>query len=224
MARSPRAAEGGLVYHALNRGNARLAIFDDAGDYEAFLRILGEAVTRHSMRLLAYCVMPNHFHLILWPTADGDLSRFMRWLTLTHAQRWHAHRRSAGSGHLYQGRFKSFPIQDDDHFLTACRYVERNALRAGLVTRAEAWPWSSLAISKHAAGPSLTPWPTKRPPNWVERVNQPMSLGEEDAMRRSIQRNQPFGESDWQTETATRLGLEASLRSVGRPRKLENGT
>src|SRR5256885_2321789 len=102
MARTPRAAEGGLIYHALNRANARLTIFEDDGDYEAFERVLAEAVPRHAMRLLAYCVMPNHFHLVLWPRGDGDLSRFMRWLTLTHTQRWHAHRGSAGAGHLYQ--------------------------------------------------------------------------------------------------------------------------
>jgi putative transposase len=168
MGRPPRAAEGGLVYHALNRANARLSIFDEAGDYAAFLRVLEEAVSRHEMRLLAYCVMPNHFHLILWPRGDGDLSRFMRWLTLTHTQRRHAHRHSAGSGHLYQGRFKSFPIQDDDHFLVACRYVERNALRAGFVARAETWPWGSLArlveSSPAPTGPAPGDWPIGRPP------------------------------------------------------------
>src|SRR4051812_38924656 len=99
MARPPRAAEGGLIYHALNRANARLDIFADDDDYDAFARVLTEAVARHRMRLLAYCLMPNHFHLLLWPLQDGDLSRFMRWLTLTHTQRWHAHRHSAGSGH-----------------------------------------------------------------------------------------------------------------------------
>jgi hypothetical protein len=88
------------------------------------------------MRLLAYCLMPNHFHLLVWPRADGDLSQFLRWLTVTHTQRWHAHHRTAGTGHLYQGRFKSFPVQSDEHFLTVCRYVERNALRANLVGRA----------------------------------------------------------------------------------------
>src|SRR4051812_15893174 len=171
MSGPPRTAEGGLIYHALNRANARLVIFDDGPDFDAFLRVLAEAVARHAMRLLAYCVMPNHFHLILWPRGDGDLSRFMRWLTLTHTQRWHAHRHSAGSGHLYQGRFKSFPIQDDDHLLVACRYVERNALRAGLVDRAEAWQWGSLArLAASSPGPALSDWPIERPADWLERV------------------------------------------------------
>src|SRR5438309_3484915 len=144
MSRPPRASEGGLVYHALNRGNARSLIFDDDEDYAAFERTLGEAVARHDMRLLAYCLMPNHFHLVVWPRLDGELTRFMRWLTMTHTQRWHAHRHSAGSGHLYQGRFKSFPVQSDEHLYTVCRYVERNARRAGLAPRAEQWRWGSL--------------------------------------------------------------------------------
>jgi len=157
MGRPLRAALGGIVYHVLNRANARARIFHDDADYAAFLRIAAEAVQRVRMRLLAYCVMPNHWHLVLHPRADGDLSRFMGWLTLTHTQRWHAQRHSIGAGHLYQGRFKSFPVQKEVYFLRLCRYVERNALRAGLVQRAEDWPWSSLAARRLSApGPD---WP-----------------------------------------------------------------
>jgi len=115
-----------LVYHVLNRANARMTIFENPHDYDAFERVLEEAVERTNMRLLAYCVMPNHWHLVAWPAEDGQLSRFTGWLTLTHTQRRHAHRHSTGSGHVYQGRFKSFPVQDDEHFLAVCRYVERN--------------------------------------------------------------------------------------------------
>src|SRR5881397_34989 len=144
MGRPLRAAEGRLVYHALNRANGRLPLFEKDGDYLAFERVLIEAQQRFDMRILAYCVMPNHWHLVLWPERDRYLSAFTGWLTLTHTQRWHAHCHNSGSGHLYQGRFKSFPVQSDEHLLTVCRYVERNALRAGLVARAEQWPWSSL--------------------------------------------------------------------------------
>ena len=144
MGRPKRAADGGLVYHVLNRANARMTIFEKPEDYAAFEQVLEEAVARTKMRLLAYCVMPNHWHMVVWPEADGELSRFTGWLTLTHTQRWHAHRHSTGSGHVYQGRFKSFPVQDDEHFFTVCRYVERNALRANLVRRAEEWRWGSL--------------------------------------------------------------------------------
>ena len=120
MGRPKRAADGGLVYHVLNRANARMRIFDKPEDYEAFEVVLAEAIERTRTRLLAYCVMPNHWHLVVWPREDGELSRFSVWLTLTHTQRWRAHRHSAGSGHVYQGRFKSFPIEDDEHFLTVC--------------------------------------------------------------------------------------------------------
>ena len=144
MGRALRTVAGGLAYHVLNRANARMRIFDKAKDYEAFETILVEAVVRTKMRLLAYCVMPNHWHLVLWPREDGDLSALVGWLTLTHTQRWHAQRHSAGSGHVYQGRFKSFLVASDEYLWTVCRYVERNALRAGLCARAEHWRWSSL--------------------------------------------------------------------------------
>jgi putative transposase len=105
MGRPLRIAPGGLVYHVLNRANGRQRLFDDDGDYDAFERVLAPACERVSMRLLAYCVMPNHWHLVVWPQHDGDLSRFMSWVTLTHTQRWHAYRQTVGTGHLYQGRF-----------------------------------------------------------------------------------------------------------------------
>src|SRR5262249_23022236 len=159
MPRPRRAAEGGLIYHALNRANACLTIFETDADYTAFERVLAEAVARYNPRLLAYCVMPNHFHLLLWPREDGDLSQFMRWLTVTHTQRWHAHHRTAGTGHVYQGRFKSFPVQSDEHFLTVCRYVERNALRANLVSRAEDWRWGRLRARRGQGGSGPPPSP-----------------------------------------------------------------
>ena len=222
MPRPRRAAEGGLIYHTLNRANVRLAIFDDDDDYLAFERVLSQAIARHEMRLLAYCLMPNHFHLLLWPREDGDLPRFMRWLTMTHTQRRHAHRRTAGSGHLYQGRYQSFPVQSDEHLLTVCRYVERNALRANLVERAEDWSWGSLHSrrAKDAVErPSLTPWPIDRPRDWTARVNRPFGPGEEEAVLRSIRRGQAFVSESWQADAAARLGLESLLRPRGRPRK-----
>ena len=222
MPRPPRAAEGGLVYHALNRGNARLALFGTDGDYAAFERVLAQAVARYDMRLLAYCAMPNHFHLLLWPRGDGDLSQFMRWLTVTHTQRWHAHHHTAGTGHLYQGRFKSFPVQSDDHFLTVCRYVERNALGANLVDRAEDWRWGSLwGRRRNADGdrPALAAWPIDRPRDWTARVNRPFGPKEEEAVRRSIERGQPFGSKSWKASVSARLGLESLFRLRGRPRK-----
>jgi putative transposase len=223
MGRPLRAAEGGITYHALNRANGRATLFEDAPDYDAFVRVLAEAVQRFPVQLFAFCVMPNHFHLVLRPEDDGGLSQFMRWLTLTHTQRWHAHRHSAGTGHVYQGRFKSFPVQDDEHLHTVCRYVERNALRAGLASRAEHWRWGSLRNDPAPLGdtlfPALSPWPIARPSDWVERVNTPLSPSEEEAMARSLRRCQPLGTPDWTETTIRRLGLESTARPQGRPRK-----
>src|SRR4051812_37072669 len=134
MARSLRHAPGGFVYHVLNRAVARLPLFQKDGDYQAFERVLAEALHKFPMRLLSLCLMPNHWHMVLWPPSDGDLSSFVRWLTVTHSMRWHAHYHTGGTGHIYQARFKSFPVEGDDHFYTVVRYVERNALRANLVS------------------------------------------------------------------------------------------
>src|SRR5713226_8406175 len=144
MPRRARVAPGGLVYLVLNRAVARLPLFQKDGDFEAFERVLCEAQEGHPSRLLSYCIMPNHWHLVLWPRRDGELTAFLRWLTHTHTMRWHAHYHTSGTGHLYQGRFKSFPIERDEHFYRVVRYVERNALRANLVAKAEEWQWSSL--------------------------------------------------------------------------------
>ena len=227
MGRPQRAAEGGYVYHVLNRANARLTIFRKDADYAAFETVLQEAVERTQTRLLAYCLMPNHWHLVVWPKADGELSDFVGWLTLTHTQRWHAHRHSTGSGHVYQGRFKSFPVQEDEHFYTVCRYVERNALRANLVSRAEDWRWGSLhrwTSATPAQKALLAAWPLTRRPGWTEHVNAHQTEAELTRLRRSVQRGCPFGADAWSDRTVRKLGLEITLRPRGRPRKVINGS
>jgi putative transposase len=221
MPRSPRVAVGGIVYHVLNRANAKMTIFGADGDYHAFEDILDSARQRTGTRLLAYCVMPNHWHLVVWPLAEGELSEFVRWLTLTHTQRWHAYRESAGSGHVYQGRFKSFPVESDEHLFAVCRYVERNPLRAGLVRAAEDWRWSSLWRRVHGNGAQralLSDWPIAPPRGWVRLVNEPQTQAELAAVREAVQRGRPYGEESWLHRTAARLGLELTLRPRGRPR------
>ena len=222
MGRPLRAAVGGLVYHVLNRANARIRLFEKTGDYEALERVMAEARERVPMRILSYCLMPNHWHMVLWPREDGDLSDFVRWLTLTHTQRWHAHHRSAGSGHLYQGRFKSFVIQTDEHLLTVCRYVERNALRAKLVERAEDWRWSSLGRRQFGdteARALLNDWPLPLPRDWLARVNRPERIAELEALRGSVNKGRPFGSNEWVVRAVKRLGLMSTIRLRGRPRK-----
>lgn len=222
MPRRARFAPGGLVYHVLNRAVARTRLFDKPADYDAFERVLAEAHERHPLRILSCCLMPNHWHFIVWPGRDGLLTDFFRWLTHTHTMRWHAHRHSSGTGHLYQGRFKSFPVQDERYLLTACRYVERNALRAGLVERAQDWRWCSAAKRLGEPPPWLMPqrdWPVGVGDRWLALLNRPQTPAEEQALRQSIQRGQPYGDADWQSATAARLHLSHTLRPRGRPRK-----
>lgn len=215
MGRPLRATPGEMVYHVLNRANARMKLFEDDGDYRAFEQVLAQACARVSMRLLAYCVMPNHWHLVVWPRRDGELSRFMNWLTLTHTQRWHQHRHSVGEGHVYQGRFKSFPVETSEYLLTLCRYVERNPVRAGLVARAEQWRWSSAGASGSVP---LQAWPIERPSNWIEVVNVDERQEQVEAMRRSVVKGQPYGSESWVQQMVWQWNLGVTMRKRGRPK------
>ena len=219
-----RVGTADLVFHVLNRGVRKLRLFEQPGDYQAFLKVFHEAQQRIPMRCLAYCLMPNHFHLVLWPRTDTELSAFMAWVTATHSKRWHALRGTVGTGHVYQGRFKAFPVFSDSHFLRLCRYVERNALRAGLVARAEDWPWSSLA---QRAGRlpliSLVDWPVPRPPDWNALVQLDV-IEETHELRQAVIRSSPYGPEDWRNHIARQLQLERSLAPVGRPRARESAT
>jgi putative transposase len=222
MPRSARQTPGGYVYHALNRAAARVKLFRKGADYAAFLRVFDEALAKHPLRVLGYCVMPTHWHVVLWPAADADLTSFLRWLTLTHSVRWHKHYHSTGSGHVYQNRFKAFAVGEDEHLLTVLRYVERNGLRAGLVRRAEDWPWSSLACRLargEVAVRRLHPGPVPLPANWVKVVNAAETEAELEALRRSVARGSPYGPAGWVEAVVERLGLQSTIRPRGRPRK-----
>jgi putative transposase len=231
MARKPRSFSGDIVYHVMNRASARAKIFHTAADYAAFETVLEQAILRFNLRLLTYIVMPNHFHLVLWPRKrEGDkISPFMKWLQQTHTQRWHAHFKNSGEGRLYQGRFKAFPIQsafNDFHFLRkVCRYVERNPLRANLVKSADLWQPGALWRRLHGTPESrqcLAPWPAGAYPGdkkWLATLHQPLSSAEEKALAQSLHRQSPFGAPVWQTTTAKFLNLEHTLRSPGRPKK-----
>jgi putative transposase len=210
-----------MVYHVLNRANGRMRLFHKPGDYEAFEKVLVEGMERYAVELLTYGMMPNHWHLVVRPKTDKALGQWMGWVGVTHVRRHHEHYHSRGGGHLYQGRFKSFPVAEDEYFLTLCRYVEANALRAGLVKRAEQWQWSGLWRRLHRAGGlQLSPWPVARRRGWVEWVNAAMPEEQLDALRECAQRGRPFGPAAWVEATAARLGLGFTLRGPGRPRKI----
>lgn len=222
MPRRPRVCPAGVCFHVLNRAVARLPLFEKPEDYEAFERVVEEAHEREPLPIFSYCVMPNHWHFVVRPKTKHQVTRFFRWLTNTHTMRWHAHHHTEGTGHLYQGRFKTFPIEEDDHLLTVLRYVERNPLRAGLCDRAEDWQWGSMWRRDHAGAVEsefLAPWPIRRPRLWRAHVNKPQTEAELEALRRSVKRGSPFGTKDWISQSAARLHLRHTLRSRGRPRK-----
>ena len=240
MPRSTREVPGNVVYHVLNRAVARLAIFEGDADYVAFVKVFRQAVERQDalaakgkaqpVEVLGWCLMPNHWHLVLRPRGDGGLSAFMRWLQMTHTQRWHAHRRSAGTGPLYQGRFKSFPVDEEgDHLVDVLAYVERNARAAGLSETAGAWRWGSLGRrgkdQHEERGPPLVPidklpgdhaYDLKR---WRRRVERATPEATAAALRTSIARGRPYGRDAWVARTAGRLNLTSALRPRGRPAK-----
>ena len=196
MARRRRIFPAGLVFHVVNRSAKRARLFRTDSDYAAFEQVLSTGTERGDVALFSYCVMPNHWHLLLSPNEGRSLSRFMHWLTTTHARRWQISRDADGQGAVYQGRFKAVPVSSDQHFLWVCRYVERNALRASLVDRAEDWRWSSLS-NDDAPRIKLSDWPVVRPDNWVELVNTPQTDAELEAFRTAVRTSEPFGDAVW---------------------------
>jgi putative transposase len=212
-----------LIYHVLNRGVGRQDLFEDADDFAAFLRAMADVLREEPIRILGFCLMSNHWHLVLWPRRDGELARFMQRLTITHVRRWKEHRHRVGWGSLYQGRYKSFAVQDDAHLTTVLRYVERNPLRAGLVRRAEAWRWSCLGqlAALPEGDPSvpvipIAPWPVARRRDWAQWVNRPQTPKEEAAVLRALAHGRPYGSDAWTAKTERRLNLPP-LRPRGRP-------
>jgi putative transposase len=217
MPRTSRASRGGFVYHVLNRGNGGSDVFHNDDDFAAFVNLMREAHEKVPMRLTGFCLMPNHFHLLLWPHKDGDLSRWMQWLMTSQVRRYH--RQYKGSGHVWQGRFKAFPVQSDDHYLTVLRYVERNPLRANIVERSQDWEWSSLKPTVRSGLQGLlSDGPIDKPAQWTRHVNGVQTDAEVKSLRHSLARGTPFGDARWQASTAKQLGLESSLQPRGRPR------
>ena len=199
-----------------------MQLFAKDGDYLAFESLIEETLRSRPMRICAYCLMPNHWHFVLWPEGDRDLAAFMQQLTTKHVRRWQLHRGRVGYGHVYQARYKSFPVENEGYFYQLVRYVERNALRAGLVDRAEAWRWSSLWRRNFGTEDEpqiLSPWPVDCPPDWTQLVNEPQTEVELAAIRGCVARGQPYGTQDWVSQTAKQLGLEYTLRAPHRPRK-----
>lgn len=221
MPRPKRKCAGGIVYHVINRANGRLRIFKKRGDFEAFERVLAEGLERAGMRLCGYCIMGTHWHLLLWPRNDGDVSEFMRWVTVTHTQRWHAAHGTVGTGHVYQGRFKSFPVQSGQHYLKTLQYIESNPLRAELVENSCDWQYSSLAIRNGIEKERLRTHsgPVTLPATWNRDVNILPDEVADAKLQNCIKRGTPFGDDKWIEKASQKLGLEITLKPRGRPKK-----
>ena len=163
MPRVRRITATGVIQHVMNRGNRRATIFRQPCDYKAFISLLTDAAVRFPVRLFAFCLMPNHWHLVLVAEEEGAISLYMRWVTGTRAGDITSLHGLQGPGHLYQGRYTSIPVQSNRHLLAVLRYVESNAHRAKLVSRAEAWPWSSLGAPDEVRADLVADSPVPRP-------------------------------------------------------------
>lgn len=222
MGRTHRVEVGNTVYHVINRANFRSTLFSQDKHYQQFLDILSEALERAPMRILSYCLMPNHWHLVLYPKSDGDLSRFMHRITLTHTQRYHAKTHTIGYGHIYQGRYKSIPVEQDIYFWALVRYVERNAKRAALVKNAEDWKWSSIYTrlrGSDAQKKLLSPWPVEEPEDYRTWINRSEPKEEIENIRYAIKRSRPYGSEQWVEKTVKKFDLQSTIRHPWRPKK-----
>jgi len=218
MPRTARAIVAGYCYHLINRGNNRAKIFHETADYAAFLSLVREASGRLNLAILAACLMPNHVHFVVQPERDSDMSKWAHWLFTTHVR--HYHGKYGTVGRVWQGRFKAFAIEQNDHLIAVLRYVERNALRAGLASTAESWLWGSLRwrLSDVPPVPLRSP-PFALPADWLEYVNAPQTPAEVEAIRQSVNRQRPYGSRDWTERTAAMFGLTETSARIGRPRK-----
>lgn len=219
MPRTSRAIVAGHCYHLINRGNNRATCFHDRSDFAEFLWLLAEANDHVAMPLIGACLMPNHFHLVIRPQRDDDVARWAHWLFTTHARRYH--RKYGTTGRVWQGRYKAFVIQSDAHLLIVLRYVERNALRANLIARAEQWEWGSLRWRSLQQPPiALAQCPVPLPDDWMTWVNTPRKNEQEElsALRNCVNRQSPFGDSEWVGGKTDELGLERAVAPLGRPK------
>ena len=210
------------IYHVINRANGRLQIFNTKEDYILFEKLLTEAKALTDMRILAYSIMPNHWHLILQPRKDGDLGLFMHWLSTSHTRHVHVNTKTIGSGHLYQGRYKSFFVETDQYLLTLIKYVERNPVRAKLVRQCENWQWGSAWRRIHGVPKQqklLDVSPTIFPHGYLRWINSSEKEDDLKVIRNAVNRGVPYGNERWVDSMVKKHHLETTLRLPGRPRK-----
>jgi len=222
MPRHARTDIAGEVYHIVNRANGREFIFSTDDDYRSVIQAVEETLGRYPLDIFSFCIMSNHWHFAVRPREDGDIGRFFGSLTQKVTQRWHAYHHSVGSGHLFQGRFRSFLVQTDPYFIQLMKYVEGNPIRAKLVARAEDWRWGSLHMrvsDQESAAGILAPWPLEYEGDYLCDVNGILSESFLQQVRHSASRGTPLGEEVWTKNIVEKHGLEHTIRPRGRPFK-----
>ena len=224
MPRIARALADNCCYHLVNRGNGRQQIFHKDGDYRAFVELLLQEREKYAVGVLAWCLMPNHFHILVRPEEATQHNKWMHWVMTTHVRRYHKH--YGTSGHVWQGRYKSFLVKNDEHLLTVARYIEGNPIRATLAASALQWPWSSHQA--RLQGPEVSrpdPLPIPLPEDWTAYVDTPLTDAELEKIRTSVNRQAPYGDECWRNEICKQMGLEGTVRprgwQKGRKRKQE---
>jgi putative transposase len=218
MPRHSRISPDGFVQHVLNRGDHRETLFYTADDFILFLSLIAEAACRVPMRILAYCIMRNHFHLLLWPYVGDDLPRFMHMLMVLHINRHRYRHPPESPGHIYQSRYTNVIVEHGRSIVSVAKYIECNAMNAGLVRRAEAYPWSSASpLATHPDRPVLSAWPIQKPHDWLILLNLRTPASELKRIQRSAARGAPYGSPAWTARVVKEFGLEHTMRGQGRP-------
>ena len=219
MPRVSRCLVNDFTYHVLNRGNGKKRVFHKHQDFLSFIELMKEAKKRLPINIYAYCLMPNHFHFVLKSSQASNLSKWIHWLLTVHSRRYHHYYKTCG--HIWQGRFKSFMIQNDEHLIKVLRYVEGNAVRAGLVFSAKDWPWSShkQRISEETEKIIDIP-PVELPSDWTSYVDEPLTSKELLDLRQSVNHQFPYGDNKWKKKISQQLGLAYTFKPRGRPRKV----
>lgn len=220
MARQPRVDISEEVYHVINRSNARWRIFKSERDYQNVLDSLEETLELVPISIFSFCIMPNHWHFSVKPFKNGDMGKFFGKFTQKLTQRWHASHHTAGSGHLFQGRFKSFLVEKDSYFFQLMKYIESNPLRAKMVNRAEDWQWGSLYLRTSNPGTTdklLTTWPIGIPKDYLKLVNKPLPKQELKNIRHAVLRSSPLGKQSWINNKVEKYDLQYTIRREGRP-------
>jgi putative transposase len=222
MPRLARVDIGDEIYHVINRANGRLTIFENIADYQLFESLLEKTQEETGMRILAYTIMPNHWHLVLQPKVDGDLGIFMHRLTNSHTRQVRVSTKTIGYGHLYQGRYKSFIVSDDSYLLTLIKYVERNPVRAKLAAACEEWQWGSAWRRVNGTPVQkklLSESPTPLPKDYLSWINTPDREDDIKLLRNAVNKGVPFGNEEWVDKKVDKYKLETTRRTVGRPKK-----